>query len=162
MNITRSARPDSSRLFLLSLLLAMFLLFLPLPLALSHARPQWLAMVLGYWALYSPGAPVIAASVLLGLSLDTLHDAPLGQHVLALTLVVYTLMRLRPLLSLYSVWQVTLLLLPVWLGYGLLLWLLDGMARHPSAALGRLLPAATTALAWPVAMGLLESLRGKR
>lgn len=149
-------------LFLLSLLVALCLQFFPLSPALSVARPLWLAMVLGYWALYGPNVAVIAAALLLGFACDTLYDTPLGQHVLGLTLLVYTLIRLRAVLGLYPIWQVTLLLLPVWLLFGALMYVLDGMAQHPSQALGRFLPAVSSVLAWPLVMVLLESLRGKR
>jgi len=149
-------------LFMLSLLVALCLQFFPLSTALSVARPLWLPMVLGYWALYGPNVSVIGAAAVLGLVCDTLYDTPLGQHVLALTLLVYTLIRLRPVLGLYPIWQVTLLLIPAWLLFGLLMFLFDGMARHPSAIVTRLAPAATSALAWPLVMLALESLRGKR
>ena len=149
-------------LFMLSLLMALCLQFLPLSPAFSVARPLWLAMVLGYWALYGPNVSVIAAAVLLGLASDTLYDTPLGQHVLGLTLIVYTMIRLRSVLGLYPVWQVTLLMLPIWGLYCLLMFLLDGMAKHPSDGLGRFLPAATSLLCWPLVVLVLDALRGKR
>ena len=149
-------------LFLLSLLVALCLQFFPLSPALSIARPLWLAMVLGYWALYGPNVAVISAALLLGVACDTLYDTPLGQHVLGFTLLVYTLIRLRAVLGLYPIWQVTLLLLPVWLLFGTLMYVLDGMARHPSLALSRFLPAASSVLVWPLVMTTLEALRGKR
>jgi rod shape-determining protein MreD len=149
-------------LFLLSLLIALGLQFFPLWPSLSNGRPLWIPLVLGYWALYGPNVSVVGAAALLGLACDTLQDAPLGQHVLGLTLLAYTLIRLRPVLGLYPIWQVTLLLLPIWLLYTLLMFVLDGMARHPSSLLGRLLPAATSLLAWPLVMVVLEMLRGKR
>lgn len=149
-------------LFTLSVLVALCLQFMPLSPAFSVARPLWLAMVLGYWALYGPNVSVIAAAALLGLASDTLYDTPLGQHVLGLALLVYTLIRLRAVLGLYPVWQVTLLLLPAWGLYCLLMFVLDGMARHPSDGLGRFLPAATSMLCWPLVMLVLDALRGKR
>ena len=149
-------------LFILSLLAALCLQFMPLSAAISAARPLWLAMVLGYWALYGPNVSVIGAAALLGLASDTLHNTPLGQHVLGLTLIAYTMIRLRAVLGLYPVWQVTLLLLPGWGLYTLLMFLLDGMAKNPSDALGRFLPALTTMLFWPVVSVTLDALRGKR
>jgi len=149
-------------LFLMSLLVALCLQFSPLSPVLSTARPLWLAMVLGYWALYGPNVAVVSAALLLGLACDTFYNTPLGQHVLGLSLLAYTLIRLRAVLGLYPVWQVTLLLLPVWLLFSALMFVLDGMAQHPSQALGRFLPAATSVLAWPLVMTVLEGLRGKR
>ena len=152
----------SRSLFLLSMLAALYLQFLPLSPGLSAARPLWLAMVLGYWALYGPNVSVIAAAVLVGLASDTLYNTPLGQHVLGFTLLVYTLIRLRSSLGLYSLWQVTLLLLPIWGLLALLMFLFDGMAKNPSQLLGRFLPVATSLLCWPLVNITLDAMRGKR
>ncbi len=149
-------------LFVLSLVVALCLQFLPLSAALSAARPLWLALVIGYWALYGPNVSVIAAAALLGLACDTLYETPLGQHVIGFTLLAYTLIRLRSELGLYPLWQVTLLLLPAWGLFALLMFLFDGMAKHPSQLMGRFLPVATTALCWPLVNFTLDTLRGKR
>jgi rod shape-determining protein MreD len=149
-------------LFMLSVLVALALQFLPLSPALSAARPLWLAMVLGYWSLYGPNVSVIGAALLTGLACDTLYNTPLGQHVIGLTLLVYTITRLRATLGLYPIWQVTLLLLPAWTLYAVLMFVLDGMAKNPSHTLGRFLPVATSALAWPLVNLTLDALRGKR
>ena len=52
----------SGGLFALSLLVALCLQFMPLSVAASVGRPLWLAMVLGYWALYGPNVSVIVLS----------------------------------------------------------------------------------------------------
>lgn len=149
-------------LFVLSVLVALWLQFLPLSPALSTVRPLWLAMVLGYWSLYGPNVSVLGAAVLLGLACDTLYNAPLGQHVVGLALLSYTLIRLRAQLGLYAVWQVTLLLIPAWALYGGLMFVFDGMAKHPTALWNRLLPVVGTTLCWPLVTLLLHSLRDPR
>jgi len=149
-------------LFAVSVLVALALQFFPLSPLLSTARPLWLAMVLGYWALYGPNVSVIAAALLAGVACDTLYNTPLGQHVMGLALLVYTLIRLRATLGLYPIWQVTLLLLPIWSLYALMMFVLDGMAKNPAHTLGRFLPIATTALCWPLVSLTLDALRGKR
>lgn len=156
-------RPQSvTGLFSLSLLTALWFQFMPLPESLSVGRPLCLALILGYWALYGPNVPVLVAALLLGLASDTLHNAPLGQHVVALALLSYTLTRLRPLLGIYPIWQVTLLLMPAWALYVFLIFLLDGMARHPSLPFDRLLPALISTFIWPLLVLLMDALRGKR
>lgn len=149
-------------LFVLSVLVALGLQFMPLSPALSSVRPLWLAMVLGYWALYGPNVSVLGAAVLVGLASDTLYNAPLGQHVVGLALLAYTLIRLRTQLGLYAIWQVTLLLIPAWALYAGLMFVLDGMAKHPTALWGRLLPVITTALFWPLITLFLHGLRDPR
>jgi len=156
----RARRPGNP--FALSVLVALCLQFVPLPEALATARPYWLALVLGYWALYGSDVPLISTALFAGLAADTLHDTPLGQHVIALTLLVYTLTRMRSTLTMYPAWQVALLLLPLWAVYALLLFVLDGMARHPSQPLGRFLPVAFSLPAWLLVYSLLDRLRGKR
>lgn len=149
-------------LFVLSVLVALWLQFLPLSPTLAALRPLWLAMVLGYWALYGPNVSVLGAAVLVGLASDTLYNAPLGQHVVGLTLLAYTLIRLRAQLGLYAIWQVTLLLIPAWSLYAGLMFVLDGMAKHPTSLVHRLLPVVATTLFWPPLTLLLDALRDPR
>ena len=147
-------------LFALSLLLALVLQCVLLPPQLASAGPMWVALVIGYWALYGPNAPVLLAAWLLGLSCDALLSAPLGQHALGLLLVAYSLTRLRATLGLFPLWQQTIALAPGWLLFAVLMFWLDGTAGHPSQAAARFLPVLTTSLLWPLVCWALDLLRG--
>ena len=68
--------------FWLSLFLALILQLIALPESMSAARPLWLPLVLGYWALTEPRVPVLIAAFLFGVMLDVLFASVFGQHAL--------------------------------------------------------------------------------
>jgi rod shape-determining protein MreD len=148
--------------FLLSLLLALVLQVVGLPDVIAPGRPLLLALTLAYWSVYAPEMPVLVAAWLLGLCCDVLYDTPLGQYALGLTAVTYAARKLASLLQVYPIWQGTLVMVPVWLGYILLMFWIDGLTHHQADAMRRWLPLLSTSLLWPVAVGLLSLLRSRR
>src|SRR3546814_16102239 len=74
---------------------ALVLQLVELPDSLSAARPLWMPLMLAYWALREPQLPALVPAFLLGLMLDVLYAAPLGQPSLGLVVVVYLVVRLR-------------------------------------------------------------------
>src|SRR3546814_17584254 len=74
---------------------ALVLQLVELPDSLSAARPLWMPLMLAYWALREPQLPALVPAFLLGLMLDVLYAAPLGQHALVLVVVVYLVVCLR-------------------------------------------------------------------
>src|SRR5579863_8677652 len=119
--------------FSLSLGLALVLQMLPLPEVISGMRPLWLALTLGYWALFAPEQPVLFAAWVSGLCSDVLYQAPLGQYALGLVTVAFALRRLRGLLLVFPIWQSMLALAPVWALYAFMMFWIDGLNQHQSA-----------------------------
>lgn len=153
---------NGSLAFLGSLLLALILQIIQLPDWAALARPVWPLLVLGYWALYTPGAPAIAAAWLLGLSCDVLLNTPLGQHALGLVVVASLIRRLRGVLILFPAWQTAMALAPIWTLYVFLMFWIDGLTRHTADSDLRWLPIVSTTLLWPIIAGLLDSFRASR
>ena len=148
--------------FLVSLLLALILQIVQLPDWAALVRPIWPLLVIGYWALYAPGSPALIAAWLLGLCLDVLLNAALGQHALGLVVVAFLIRRLRGIYVLFPIWQATLALAPVWSLYVFLMFWIDGLTRHTADNDLRWLPILSTTLVWPIATGLLDSFRASR
>ena len=69
---------------LLTFVVAYVLAVLPLPVWLQWARPDWVAITLIYWCIALPQRVGIAAGLLLGIGLDVLEGAVLGQNAFAL------------------------------------------------------------------------------
>lgn len=145
----------------ITLLLALLLQLVRLPEALAAARPMWLALFLGYWALTEPRVSALTGAFLTGLCVDILFGAALGQHALALIIVVYLVTRLRHVFILFPLWQATLVLVPVWLLHAFVLFWIDGLTRHQADPWLRWLPVLSTALFWPLVYTLMELLRGR-
>ncbi len=155
------SRPALVALFVVSLLLALCLQLLKLPDAVAPFMPLLLAMTLTYWALFSPNFPVLFLAFLLGLISDVLAAAPLGQHAVGLVLIAYAGVQLRVNFGRSGPVQQALSLLPLFLVYCLLMFWMDGMARHPSAAWARFAPAFTSAALWPLLCAGLNALGGR-
>ena len=79
----------------LSLVLTLSLSLVPLPHAISSFRPDWVAVVLLYWSLTAPRRFSLLTAFWMGIVLDTLSGSLLGQHALALLVIVYVAERLH-------------------------------------------------------------------
>lgn len=148
--------------FWLSLIAGLLLQLVALPDPVAAARPMWLPLILAFWALYEPRVPVLLAAFVVGLLLDGLFAAALGQHALGLVLVVFVAIRLRSLVGLLPMLQSMFVLAPIWAAYALLMFWLDGVGRHGSDPWLRWLPVVSTALFWPAVHLVLEALCPRR
>src|SRR5204863_5419081 len=73
----------------LSLVATLALASVPLPDSIAPLRPDLVAVVLLYWSLMAPRHFSLLTAFWMGIALDTLSGALLGQNALALLLVVY-------------------------------------------------------------------------
>lgn len=147
--------------FVFSLVLALMLQITDLPDWAALARPVWPLLVLGYWALYAPNTPAIAASWLIGLCCDVLLTAPLGQHALGFVVVTFLIRRLSGIYILFPTWQAALALAPIWALYVFLMFWIDGLNRHAADPTLRWLPILSTTLMWPIYAGIVDSMRAR-
>jgi len=72
----------------LSLLAALVLMILPLPDWAQIYRPNWMALVLIYWSMALPKRVGLWFAFFCGIILDTSLGTLLGQHTLALVLII--------------------------------------------------------------------------
>jgi rod shape-determining protein MreD len=72
-----------------SLVIALILMILPLPDWAQIYRPNWMALVLIYWSMALPRRVGLWFAFFSGIVLDTSLGTILGQHTLALVVVVY-------------------------------------------------------------------------
>lgn len=145
--------------FTASLLLAMLLQLVQLPELLAVARPLWVPLVLAYWALREPRISTLLPAFVVGLMLDTLFGTSLGQHALALLVVVYIVERLRSIFILFPLWQATFALIPAWALYSFGMFWIDGVTRHQADDWLRWLPVLSTTLFWPLLFSVMEAVR---
>lgn len=146
-------------LIAVSLLIAVILQLFELPYALALVRPMFVPLVLVYWAMTIPQPTGLTTAFLTGIVLDVLLGSVLGQHALGLTLIVFVTLMMRGWLTLFPVWQEAAALALVWLIYAVLMFWIDGATGHEADPWLRWTPIATTSLAWPLAVGLLNRVR---
>ena len=72
----------------LSLFVALVLMIMPLPDWMQIYRPNWMALVMIYWSMALPKRVGLWFAFLCGIILDTSLGTLLGQHTLALVLII--------------------------------------------------------------------------
>ena len=143
----------------ISLIAAMALTIMPLPTALTHYRPEWVALVLLFWTMVLPHRVGIATAWVLGLALDVLKGALLGQHALALTVLVFMMQGLSMRMRLYPFWQQSVLVGFLLVIYqALLLWIYD-MTGNINIGWSYWAPFVLGALLWPWTVIILRDVQ---
>jgi rod shape-determining protein MreD len=147
-------KPASRKFILLTLVSGLLLNLLPWHgLALSF-RPDFVALVLLFWAIREPRKLGFAAAWIAGLLMDVGDGVILGQHAFAYILSVYAAIVLHRRIQRFTLWQQAshVLLLLLLLQAAMLIIRLFGGAAFPGP--GYFLSCLTGAMLWP-AMSLL-------
>lgn len=143
-----------------SLIVSLMLVMVPLPEAAEPFRPDWVTMVVLYWAIALPPRFGLALPWIAGLLLDVTRGALLGQNALGVVLVAAFAIREHQRLRQFPIAQqavvVTVLLL---IKQALVLWI-SGMAGRAPDTLWLYFASPLLALVfWPVVFVLLRDLR---
>ncbi|HZF28316.1 MAG TPA: rod shape-determining protein MreD [Gammaproteobacteria bacterium] len=144
-----------------SLVLMLSLAVVPLPRMIAPFRPDWVAVVLLYWSLMAPRRFSLLTAFWMGVALDTLTGSLLGQHALALLVIVYVAERFHLRLRVFPVSQLALTVLILLGLYEFILFWVDGVAGRTVPLIERWAPPLTGTLAWLVLLALLDSRRGE-
>lgn len=152
MNAERSApRP----LLYASAIVALLFSVLPLPRVLEWVRPDFLLLVVIWFALMAPRAGGLLFAFSAGVALDAFRGVVLGQYALAFVVVAYLVHRFHLRVRMFSLLQQSLFVLSLlWLYQFVLFWI-DGVTGHPVTDWARWLPVLTGTLLWPVLTGFL-------
>jgi rod shape-determining protein MreD len=134
---------------MLSLVAALFLSILPMPIAVEELRPQWVALTLIFWALTLPERIGVFWAFGAGLVLDVVTGTLLGFHALGLSVVAYLAVTLHQRVLIYPLWQQTLFVWVLLLVERLLsLWLM-GATGQPMPTLIYWAPTFLGLVLWP-------------
>lgn len=142
-----------------SVVAALILAVVPLPDSIVAFRPDWVAVVLLYWSLIEPRRYGLLSAFWLGIVLDTLSGSLLGQHSLALLLIVYLSQRLYLRIRTFPASQVASLVIVLLALYQLVLFLIDGYARREVPLIERWAPVVTGGLLWLLVLVGVERTR---
>ena len=141
----------------LSTLIALGLTILPLPDVLDAFRPDFVVLVVLYWAIVSPQSGGLALPFFAGLALDVIQGVVLGQHALALVLMAAWTTNIRLRLRVFPLLHQTLSIFAILAGYQFILFWVDGATGNPVTSFGRWLAPLTGAIAWPLLSGILSN-----
>lgn len=142
----------------ISLLGALFLTYLPLPNIISFFWPEWLLLVVLFWALVMPFRVGVGIAWCLGLILDVADGSILGIHALAFTVAIFLIVRFRFRIVRFGlIWQSCTVGLIVLIYKMLIYWLL-GMVHAAPVSLLYWLSTITSVLLWPWVYMILRDL----
>ncbi|MDX1344666.1 MAG: rod shape-determining protein MreD [Sedimenticolaceae bacterium] len=145
-----------SLLIYLTLLLGLILQVFPLPDWAAQLRPQWPLLLLIYWSMLFPDRIGIFTAMLVGLFVDVMLDALLGQHVLAYAVAIFIVITTYKRLRLMHAWQQALAVFLLLMIERIIAAVVLGMTRGQATDLSFWLPPLTGMLTWPL-LGLLFS-----
>ena len=99
------SRKQNGWLLPVSLLVALLLGLLPLPVALQPFRPYWVALVLAYWLLEDEDRTGLGVAFIVGLAADIAYGGLLGEQSLRLVVMAFILQRFRSQLRFFPMPQ---------------------------------------------------------
>jgi rod shape-determining protein MreD len=141
----------------LSLVLTVALALVPLARAISAFRPDWVAVVLLYWSLTAPRRFSLLTAFWMGIVLDTLSGSLLGQHALALLVIVYLAERFHLRIRVFPLSQLGLTVFALLGLYEFILFWIDGVAGRTVPLMERWAPPLTGTLVWLALLAVFDS-----
>ncbi len=144
---------------LLSFLAALVLAVLPFPSWLQWARPEWLSLVLIYWCIALPHRVGVITALALGVGMDVLEGAVMGQNAFAFVTIALLALILYQRLRVFSLLQQSgIVFLLIGIQQLICQWVQNLEGAGAQSALF-LLPAVTSALLWPIMLHILRGVR---
>ena len=135
---------------ILSIVAALMLSIAPMPDWANPFRPTWVVLTLIYWSLTLPNNYSVGSAWIAGLILDVAQGTLLGQHALALCLVVYVTVKFHLQLRQFPMMQLSATVFALLALYQFILFWINGVAGVNSPAVTYWGPVVTGALIWPL------------
>lgn len=132
----------------LSILGALVLSIMPLPIELKAFRPDWAMLVILYWILALPHRVNIGTAGVVGFLLDILLGTVLGIHALASGLVAYVAATNFQKLRNFSLWQQSLLIMVFMMLYHIVIFWVNRFIIEVNFTLDFVYPAISSGLFW--------------
>lgn len=143
----------------LVLLITALLSAVPLPANVELLRPPWVTMAVAYWAMMWPRTCGIVTAFLIGLVLDVMLGALLGQHALSLSVVAYLTLRFHLQIRNFPLWQLTMTVFALLAIDAFIVFWIDGIAGVPTGGTTRWTAAIAGAVIWPPVMAIFDRVR---
>ncbi|MGI2260214.1 rod shape-determining protein MreD [Shewanella sp. GXUN23E] len=143
----------------LTMLLGLMFQIMPLPNLVESWRPDWLLLVLIYWAMALPHRVNILTAFMMGIALDVLLGSVLGIRALAFSLVIYVVVLHFQRLRNFPLWQQAFVVALLVSFYHLVVFWAEFVIDAAHFNVGLFLPAVSSLLLWPWVFMMLRRLR---
>ena len=142
-----------------TLFVGLMLSIMPLPDSIAVFRPDWLALLAIFWAMQLPRTWSVGTAWIVGIILDVSYGTFLGQHALALCVIVFITVRFHLLMRVFPLSQLTATVFALLALYQFLLFWINGVASVSAAAATYWAPVITGTLIWPFLYMFLSGVR---
>ncbi len=147
------------RIGIFTIIGAFMLAIMPLPDWAVEFRPDWVTLVLIYWAMATPSKIGVTVAWVTGLLLDVSYGTLMGQHAVGMVLVIYVIHLQHQRLRVASLLQQAIVIFFLLMLKQLLTLWVDGMiGRAPDSWL-YFMPAIVSTVLWPWTYLILRDLR---
>jgi rod shape-determining protein MreD len=133
----------------ITFLIAFILTLLPMPEWAIWLKPAWILMVLIFWAMTEPERVNVGVAWLLGIFLDVLQGTLLGEHALALTVVIYLVIRMHRRLRMFPLLQQSISVFFLVLVYQFILFCIQGFLGELPNSWAYWASSVTSMFLWP-------------
>jgi rod shape-determining protein MreD len=134
---------------------------MPLPDTVAPFRPDWLALLTIFWAMQLPRTWSVGSAWIVGLILDVSYGTLLGQHALALCVIVSITVRFHLLMRVFPLSQLSATVFALLALYQFLLFWINGVANIMAPLVTYWAPVVTGTLIWPFLHIFLTGVRYK-
>lgn len=144
---------------IMTIIAALMLSIAPVPNWAESYRPDWLALTLIYWSMNSPRRYSVGSAWAVGLVLDVAQGTLLGQHALALCLVIYVTVKFHLQLRQFPTLQLTATVFAMLALYRFILFWINGVAGVNAPAVTYWGPVISGMILWPLLSSIFTSMR---
>lgn len=142
----------------LTVVVAMALNITPWKGAFLMAFPDWVLLILIYWALAAPETASVGKAWIVGLLVDVLTGQLLGQYALAYAASIFLSVKQHKRIRHYLIIQQSLVVFMLLLFARVLVFWIENI-NHQPVPINFWLPVLTGAVVWPVVSLLLRNIR---
>ena len=143
----------------ITLVVGLMLAIMPLPDSIVALRPDWLALIMIFWAMQLPRTWSVGTAWIVGIVLDVAYGTLLGQHALALCVVVFVTVRFHLLMRVFPLSQLTATIFALLALYQFILFWINGVAGVSAPSIAYWGPVLTGAAIWPFVFIFMSGIR---
>ena len=144
---------------IVTLIVGLMLSIMPLPEGMKAFRPDWIALMLIFWSMQLPRTWSVGTAWIVGVVLDVAYGTLLGQHALALSVIVFVTVRFHLLMRVFPLSQLTATVFALLALYQFLLFWVNGVAGVTAPPTSYWGPVITGTILWPFLYMFLSGVR---
>ena len=144
---------------IITFIVGLMLTVMPLADSVEPFRPDWLALVVIFWAMQLPRTWSVGSAWIIGIVLDVSYGTLLGQHALALCVIAFATVRFHLLMRVFPLSQLAATIFALLALYQFILFWVNGVAGVSAPTITYWAPVITGTLIWPFLYIFLSGVR---